>query len=77
MKKVLNLVLIMFGIAGTAYSIIVYRLISENFIASEMYFINGNLGTILLALGFISIILIIVGVFGLFKMMRKNHTMTQ
>ena len=62
----------MLGVASIAYSIIQYKLIYNDFLKNEMYYINGNLDTILIILGFVSVCLILFGTFGLLKIFRKN-----
>lgn len=72
MKKIFSLSLIVLGIASLVYSIIQYRLIYNNFWKHEQYFINWYLDTILIALGFVGIFLIIVGSLVFRKTIRKT-----
>ena len=71
MKKILYLMLIVIGIASVVYSVIQYTLIYNDFWKNEQYFINGNLDTILIFLGFIGICLIIVETLALYKIIKK------
>ena len=71
MKKILYLMLIVIGIASVVYSVIQYTLIYSDFWKNQQYFINGNLDTILIFLGFIGICLIIVETLALYKIIKK------
>lgn len=64
--------LIVLGLASLVYSIIQYRLVYNDFLKHEQYFINEYLDTILIVLGFIGICLIIVGTLTLYKIMKKT-----
>jgi len=75
MKKILYLMLIVLGIACVVYSVIQYRLIYNDFLKHEMYFINGYLDAILIVLDFVGICLIIVGALGLRKATKKIYSM--
>jgi len=75
MKKILYLMLIVLGITIIVFSNIQYKLISNDFIRNEIYFINGYLDTVLIVLGWVGICLLIIGAVGLIKFLKKFNSM--